>query len=93
MLANRVTGPYAWAKLRDRWDGILEIAPPMTQARMADGLPALSDPEVAAEVTAFLAENPLPHAAKAVEQKLERLSALVRMRERETGAIAGALPE
>ncbi len=93
MLANRVTGPYAWAKLRDRWDGILEIAPPMTQARMADGLPALSDPEVAAEVTAFLAENPLPHAAKAVEQKLERLSALVKMRERETGAMSGALPE
>ncbi len=93
MLANRVTGPYAWAKLRDRWDGILEIAPPMTQARMADGLPALSDPEVAAEVAAFLAENPLPHAAKAVEQKLERLSALVEMRERETGALAGALPD
>jgi len=28
-----------------------------------------------------------------VEQKLERLSALVKMRERETGALAGALPE
>ena len=93
MLTNRVTGPYAWARLQDRWDGILEIAPPMTQARMADGLPALSDPEVAAEVTAFLADNPLPHAAKAVEQKLERLSALVKMREREAGAMAGALPD
>ena len=42
---------------------------------------------------AFLAENPLPHATKAVEQKLERLSALVTMRERETGAMAGAFPE
>ena len=93
MLANRTTGPYAWSKLRDRLDAILEIIPPMTQSRIADGFPALSHPEVAAEVTAFLAENPLPNAAKAVEQKLERLSALVKMRERETGAIAGALPE
>lgn len=93
MLANRVTGPYAWSKLQDRLDGILEIVPPMTQSRIVDGLPALSHPEVAADVAAFLAENPLPHAAKAVEQKLERLSALVEMRERETGAMAGALPE
>ncbi len=93
MLANRVTGPYAWSKFKDRWDAVLEIAPPMTQARIADGFPALSHPEVAADVAAFLAENPLPHAAKAVEQKLERLSALVKMRERETGALAGALPE
>ena len=93
MLANRVTGPYAWSKFKDRWHGILEIAPPMTQSRMADGFPALSHPEVAADVAAFLAENPLPHAAKAVEQKLERLSALVQMRERETEAMAGALRE
>ena len=93
MLANRVTGPYAWSKFKDRWHGILEIAPPMTQSRMADGFPALSHPEVAADVAAFLAENPLPHAAKAVEQKLERLSALVKMRERETGALAEVLPE
>ncbi len=93
MLANRTTGPYAWSKLRDRLDGILEIVPPMTQSRIADGFPALSHPEVAADVTDFLAENPLPNAARAVEQKLERLSALVKMRQRETGAIAGALPE
>ena len=92
MLANRVTGPYAWSRFKDRWHGILEIAPPMTQSRMADGFPALSHPEVAADVAAFLAENPLPHAAKAVEQKLERLSALVQMRERETEALAEALP-
>ncbi|MDE0138111.1 MAG: M1 family metallopeptidase [bacterium] len=92
MLANRGTGSYAWSKFKDRWDTVLEIAPPMTQSRIADGFPALSHPEVAADVAAFLAENPLPHAAKAVEQKLERLSALVQMRERETGAMAGALP-
>ena len=90
MLANRVTGPYAWSKFKDRWDGILEIAPPMTQSRIADGFPALSHPEVAADVAAFLAENPLPHAAKAVEQKLERLRAMVMMRERETGPVVTA---
>ena len=93
MLANRVTGHYAWSTFRDRWEAILEIVPPMTQSRIADGFPALSHPEVATEVMEYLAENPLPHATKAVEQKLERLSALVTMRERETGAMAGAFPE
>ena len=32
MLANRVTGPYAWSKFQGRWDDILKIVPPMTQA-------------------------------------------------------------
>jgi len=58
---------------------------------MLEGLPALSRPEVASEVDTFFAENPLPHAAKALEQKLERLRAMVMMRERETGPVAEAL--
>ena len=91
MLANRVSGPYAWTKLRDAWPRIAEGVPPMTHSRMVEGLPALSRPEVAADVEAFFVENPLPHADKAVQQKLERLRALVMMRERETAAVTEAL--
>ena len=91
MLANRVSGPYAWARLRDRWSGMSANIPPMTHSRMLEGLPALSHPDVASEVDAFFAENPLPHAAKALEQKLERLRAMVMMRDRETGPVTRTL--
>ena len=92
MMSNRVSGPYAWNRVRDRWPGMVVSLPTMTHSRMLEGLPALSDPEVAADVEAFFAENPLPHAAKAVEQKLERMRALVVMRRRETSAVGDALP-
>ena len=91
MLANRVSGPHAWARLAERWPGMSAGIPPMTHSRMLEGLPALSHPDVAARVEDFFAENPLPHAAKALEQKLERLRAMVMMRERETGPVTRAL--
>ena len=92
MLANRVSGPYAWTRLRDEWSGVAGSLPPMTHSRMVEALPALSHPDLAADVEAFFAENPLPHATKALQQKLERLRALVMMRERETEGVADALP-
>ena len=92
MLGNRVSGPYAWVRLRDEWSAMAPSLPPMTHSRMLEGLPALSEPGVAAEIEGFFAENPLPHAAKALEQKLERLRAMVMMRERETAAAVEALP-
>ena len=91
MLANRVSGPHAWSRLRDKWPGMAGGLPTMTHSRMVEGLPALSHPGVAADVEAFFAENPLPHAAKALDQKLERLRALVMMRERETAAVTAAV--
>ena len=91
MLTNRISGPYAWSRLREAWPGMASDLPPMTHSRMVGGLPALSDPGTAADVEAFFAEHPLPTAAKALQQKLERLRALVMMRERETGAATEAL--
>ena len=91
MLANRLSGPHAWTRLTERWPGMSADVPPMTHSRMLEGLPALSHPDVAPQVAAFFAENPLPHAAKALEQKLERLRAMVMMRERQTGSVAQAM--
>jgi hypothetical protein len=63
------------------------ILPALTQRRTIEGIPALSKPEVAAEVEAFFAETKLPHATKAIAQNLERLRANVEMREREAKAV------
>ena len=93
MLTNRKSGPHAWANLRVRWGDMADSIPPMTHSRMLEGLPALSRPEVAADVEAFFAETPLSTAAKALEQKLERLRAMVAMRERESEGISQAFRE
>ena len=84
---NRRNGHLAWQQIRRKWDNFLKL-PTMTQRRMVEAIPALSRPEVAAEVEAFFAETPLPHAAKSVAQNLERLRANVLLRQRETEAVA-----
>jgi puromycin-sensitive aminopeptidase len=85
-LGNRQHGVAAWQQLRKMWETFVKL-PTMTQRRTIEGIPALSKPEVAAEVEAFFAETKLPHAAKSVAQNLERLRANVEMRERETKAL------
>lgn len=77
-------GPAVWNSARQRWDDLLDQMPGMTKQRVVEGLPALSQPEVAADVKAFFAEHPVPDAKRALAQKLERLDANVALRERET---------
>lgn len=77
-------GPAVWTSARKRWDEVLAVMPGMTRLRVVEGLPALSRPEVAADVKAFFAEHPIPDARRALAQKLERLEANVLFRERET---------
>jgi len=84
---NRKYGHLGWQEVRKLWDRFVKL-PTMTQRRMIEGLPALSKPEVAAEVQAFLAETRLPHVAKSIAQNLERLRANVLLRERETKAVS-----
>ena len=85
-LGNRVNGHLAWQRLRQSWETFIKL-PTMTQRRTVEGIPALSRPEVAAEVEAFFAETKLPHATKSVAQNLERLRANVEMRSREEKAV------
>lgn len=81
------SGPTVWADARSRWDDVLAAMPGLTRNRVVEGLPALSQPEVAADVKGFFAEHPLPEASRALEQKLELLDANVKLRERETEAV------
>ncbi len=77
-------GPAVWASAASRWDRVLEVMPGMTRTRVVEGISALSQPEVAADVKAFLSEHPIPEAARSVEQNLEKLETNVRLRRRET---------
>jgi hypothetical protein len=59
----------------------------MTFRRLVEGLPALSHPQVAADVKAFFAETPVPHASKALAQNIELMEANVTARARESKAV------
>ncbi len=81
------SGPAVWAKSAENWDKLVEVMPGMTRHRIADGISALSQPEVAAGVKGFLAEHPVEEAAQAIAQNLEKLDANVQLRSRETPVI------
>lgn len=81
-------GPEVWSSARSRWDAVLESMPGLTRRRVVEGLPALSQPEVAQDVQAFFAEHPIPEATRALSQKLELLEANLQLRERETPVVA-----
>ncbi|MGA7228165.1 MAG: ERAP1-like C-terminal domain-containing protein, partial [Acidimicrobiia bacterium] len=83
------SGPQVWQSARTRWDSLIEVMPGMTRHRVVEGLPALSQPEVAADVKGFFAEHPIPEATRALSQKLELLDANVMLRERETPVVTG----
>ncbi len=88
---NREHGPSAWRFVRDNWDAVNERLPSMTIVRMAEGVRALSTPELARDVEAFFAEHPLPQATKTLAQHLEAMRVNVGLREREAERIATAV--
>ena len=81
------SGPAVWESARQRWDEVLDAMPGMTRPRVVEGLSALSQPEVAADVKGFFAEHPIPEATRALAQNLEKLDANVTLRERETPVV------
>jgi puromycin-sensitive aminopeptidase len=88
---NRDRGPDAWTFVRDHWEAVNDKLPSMTVVRMAEGVRALSTPELARDVEAFFAEHPLPQATKTLAQHLESMRVNVGLREREADRIADAV--
>ena len=80
-------GPAVWERSRERWDAVLGAMPGMTRTRIAEGISALSQPEVAASVRSHFAEYPVPEAGRPIEQNLEKLDANITLRERETPTV------
>jgi len=92
-LLSGEAGPTVWQDARTRWDEVLGVMPGMTRRRVVEGLPALSQPEVAADVKSFFAEHPIPEAARFLTQNLELLDTNVLLRERETPVVTAYFGE
>ena len=88
LLANRDVNALAWAFVKDNWDALNERFPDNAIPRMLGGVTALSTPEQADDVAAFIAAHPVPQAARTVEQHLERLQVNVAFRQREAPRLA-----
>jgi puromycin-sensitive aminopeptidase len=80
-----------WAFVKTEWDALNARLPDSAIPRMLGGITALSTPELADDVAAFLADHPVPQGAKMVEQALERLRVNVALRRREAERLAEAL--
>ncbi len=86
MLSERRAGVIAWQQIRSNWRSVTSKMPSMTMNRLVEGLPALSQPAVAADINAFFSETPLPAIERALSQQLERLEVNVRLRTSQTEA-------
>jgi len=93
LLGGRRSGAHAWRRLRENWTDLTSLMPPLTLRRLVEGIPSLSQPDVAADVQGFLAETKVVHAEKASAQNLEKLRANVLLREREESSLSRYLAE
>ncbi len=82
-VSNRANAADAWQFVATRWDEINERFPANTMVWLLGGVRTVNDEALAAEITAFLAEHPVPQAEKVVTQHLERMQVSVALRARE----------
>ena len=54
---------------------------------MVGGIRSLSTPKLAAEVTQFFEEHPIPQGQQTLDQHLEKLQVNVKLRERESSQV------
>ena len=90
-LRNQHCGRQAWHFVQDNWEAMLEAYPNNAIVRMLDGVKALSQPELATEVTAFFDEHDVPQGELTLRQHLERLRVNVALREREAQRLGAEL--
>jgi puromycin-sensitive aminopeptidase len=88
MFANPAGGPVAWTFLTRRWGALRRRVPPLMLARLIDAIPALREPRYARELRTFFTENPLPEAARALKQALERFRLNAELRKRAAPGVA-----
>jgi puromycin-sensitive aminopeptidase len=78
----------AWKFLRRRWSALRKRIPPLMLARLVDATPSLRTPRHAREVREFFRTHPLPEAARAVRQALERFRLNAELRRRTGASVA-----
>jgi puromycin-sensitive aminopeptidase len=82
MFGNPKGREEAWRFLRRRWALLRKRIPPLMLARLVEATPALRSPRHASEVRAFFRTHPLPEAARALRQALERFRLNAELRRR-----------
>ncbi|MGE3536305.1 MAG: M1 family metallopeptidase [Candidatus Tectimicrobiota bacterium] len=90
-MRHRDQGVQAWHFVRDHWEQMVRVYPDNAIVRMLDGVKALSEPAVAAEVAAFFAQHKVPQGELTLQQHLEKLRVNVALRQREAEAFAQAV--
>jgi hypothetical protein len=83
LIGNRHVGAAAWGVIKEHWDGLIALLPPFNARIALTFIHLRSEPDVAADIAGWLADHPLPSAAKYTAQQLERLRVRVALRERE----------
>lgn len=91
LLGHRDTGVSVWELVKQNWEGLLAAMPPQNRRRMLDLIIYRSEPEVAADVEAWLREHPLGGAERFTSQQMERLRIRVGLREREGDRLGAIL--
>lgn len=87
-LLNQHGGNQVWRYITKNWGDLSAKLPSMSVVRMAEGVRALSTPELATEVHEFFRAHPLPQAERTLAQHLEALDVNVGVRQRETEVLA-----
>ncbi|MEX2207678.1 MAG: M1 family aminopeptidase [Myxococcota bacterium] len=72
MLANPAARERTWEFIRERWTALAPRVSPGLASRLVSALPALQKPLYRRQVASFFATHPLPTAARALKQALER---------------------
>ena len=80
-----------WEFVKANWDAMSAAYPVSGMTRMCEGVTALVDPALEAEIRQFLAEHPVKGGEKQIAQFLELLTIAVRFRERNKGALEDLL--
>jgi len=72
MIGNPAAREATWEFVKRRWPKLRRRLPPMLASRPIEALPALGTRAARRDVAAFFKAHPLPTAARAVRQALER---------------------
>jgi hypothetical protein len=91
MLGHRENGPRVWELMKENWDAMLNQIPPATGRRIIELIPNRSEPEIAADIEAWLADHPIKGGEKFAQQQIELLKVRVGLREREANRLGEAL--
>ena len=85
-ITNRDQGARVWTYVSEHWDRAKERFAASNMIYLASGVRYITDPDLAEEIQAFFAVNPVPQAALTLQQILERQRIAVALRAR-AGAV------